>query len=66
MTFEEFYKNCSFDICQLDRTNETQVTCIFSLGMLRKYSDDFVDAHEDISKRLVAEDLYNYTRKAME
>lgn len=60
MDFESFLNNCSFDISETDEKGETAVTAIFSIGFQKTFSDDFVKAYEDLSKKLTAHELYDY------
>lgn len=61
MTFEEFKKNCSFDFEY--RGNMTEIVVIFSSGFLKDYPSEFVRDNEELSKDLVASDLFNYLNK---
>lgn len=62
MTFDEFEDLCSADFIEMD-DNKTQILVIFSSGMRQVFSSDFVKANPEVAKRLVANDLYNYTRE---
>lgn len=62
MTFDEFEDLCSVDFIEMD-DNKSQVLVIFSSGMRQVFSSDFVKANPEVAKRLVANDLYNYTRE---
>lgn len=61
MTFDEFEDLCSVDFIEMD-DNKSQVLVIFSSGMRQVFSSDFVKANPEVAKRLVANDLYNYTK----
>ena len=62
MTFDEFENSCSVDFIEMD-DNKTQILVIFSSGMRQEFSSDFVKANPEVAKRLVANDLYNYTKE---
>ena len=62
MTFDEFEDLCSVDFIEMD-DNKTQILVIFSSGMGQVFSSDFVKANPEVAKRLVANDLYNYTKE---
>jgi len=62
MTFEEFCECCSCD--EYDVTNnETQITVIFTAGMIREFSKVFYKANEEVAKRLIMHDLYDYLKE---
>lgn len=61
MGFDEFEDSCSVDFIEMD-DNKTQVLVIFSTGMGQVFSSNFVKANSEVAKRLVANDLYNYTK----
>lgn len=69
MTFEEFCQYCSFD--EYDEYNEygenskTQVTVIFSSGMIREFSKEFYKANTAVAKRITAHDLYDYIKELL-
>ena len=64
MTFEEFEKCCSMDVYDCyDGT--TEVTVIFSQGMLKSYSSEFVKDNPEVVKKLIASDMWNYLRKEL-
>lgn len=62
MTFDEFANSCSADFIETD-DNKTEILVIFSTGMRQEFSSDFVEANPEVAKRLVANDLYNYTKE---
>lgn len=61
MTFEEFCQYCSCD--EYDESNKTQITVIFSSGMIREFSKEFYKANEGVAKRLTMHDLYDYLKE---
>lgn len=62
MTFEEFCEYCSFD--EYDVVNdETQITVIFTAGIIREFSKEFYKANEEVAKRIIAHDLYDYIKE---
>lgn len=61
MTFDEFENSCSVDFIEKNN-NKTEILVIFSAGMRQEFSSDFVEANPEVAKRLVANDLYNYTK----
>lgn len=62
MTFEEFCQFCSYD--EYDVTNnKTQITVIFTAGMIREFSKEFYKANEEVAKRLTTHDLYDYLKE---
>lgn len=61
MSYEDFFKNCSFSI--EPRNGKTSVLVIFSEGYMSEYGNDFVKEHEDIAKDLVAHDLYDIIKE---
>lgn len=62
MTFEEFNQYCSFD--EYDIVNDkTQITVIFTAGMIREFSKEFYKANEEVAKRLTMHDLYDYLKE---
>ena len=62
MTFEEFCQYCSCD--EYDVVNDkTQITVIFSSGMIREFSKEFYKANEEVAKRLTMHDLYDYLKE---
>lgn len=63
MDFEKFVDYCSVDFAEGTDPNKTQVLVIFSSGMNKEFSSEFVKKHPEITKRLVAHDLYNYTKE---
>lgn len=62
MTFDEFANSCSVDFIEKNN-NKTEILVIFSTGMRQEFSSDFVEANPEVAKRLVANDLYNYTKE---
>lgn len=67
MTFEEFCQFCSCD--EYDEYNEygekskTQVTVIFSSGMIREFSKEFYKANKEVAQRITMHDLYDYIKE---
>lgn len=61
MTFEEFCQYCSCD--EYDENNKTQVTVIFSAGMIREFSKEFYKANEEVAKRITMHDIYDYLKE---
>jgi len=61
MTFEEFSKYCSCD--EYNENYKTQITVIFSSGMIRAFSKEFYKANEEVAKRLTMHDLYDYLKE---
>lgn len=64
MTFEEFCQYCSCDEYDgYSEYNKTQITVIFSAGMIREFSKEFYKANEEVAKRLTMHDLYDYLKE---
>ena len=63
MTFEEFFNVCSFDISEGYSKNKTQLLVIFSSGFRDEYSKGFIDANEEVAKKLTAKKLYDYLKE---
>lgn len=63
MTFEEFFKVCNFDISDGYAQSKTQVLVIFSSGFRDEYSKEFVEANEEVAKKLTAKKLYDYLKE---
>lgn len=59
MTFEEFCQYCSCDGYDVV-DNKTEITVIFSAGMIREFSKEFYKANEEVANRLTMHDLYDY------
>lgn len=63
MDFDEFMECCSFDF--EPKGDKTQVVAIFSQGFLMDYSTELVKSNPEITKTLVAHDLYNYIKEKL-
>lgn len=63
MDFEKFMDYCSVDFVDGTEPNYTKVLVIFSAAITKEFSSEFVSEYPEISKRLVANDLYNYIKE---